>query len=53
MNSPIFQILTLKLVVMATSLELSERGGGQIGNLRSNTYHMEFIHIFNLYSGQT
>ena len=41
MNSPILPILPLTLVVMATSLEPSERGG-QIGNLRSNspTYHM-------------
>ena len=38
-NSPILSVLTLKLVVMATSLDLSEKGG-QIGNVRSNVYHM-------------
>jgi len=32
-------ILTLKLVAMATSLERATNDG-QIGNLRSNTYHM-------------
>jgi len=37
-NSPILPILTLKLVAMTTSLEPS-RKGGQIGILRSNTYH--------------
>ena len=34
-NSLISPILT----PMATSLEPSEKGGGKISNLRSNTYH--------------
>jgi len=37
-NSPMLPILTLKLVTMETSLEPSEKGG-QIRNLRLNTYH--------------
>jgi len=37
-NSPILPVLTLKLAAVATSLEPSEKEG-QIGNLRSNTYH--------------
>ena len=37
-NSPILSILPMKLVAMATSLESSKMG--QIGNLRSNTYHV-------------
>ena len=41
-NSPILPILSLKLVAMATSLEQSQKRG-QIGNLRSNTYHMAKI----------
>jgi len=32
-------ILTLKSIAIATSVEPSENEG-QIGNLRSNTYHM-------------
>jgi len=40
MNSPILPILTLKLVAIATSLELSEQNGGQIGILRPNISHM-------------
>ena len=36
-NSPILPILILKLVAKPTSLERSEIGG-QVGNLRSNTY---------------
>ena len=39
MNRPIWPILTLKLVVMAMSLEPSEKGD-KLGNLRSNTYHV-------------
>ena len=38
MNRPISPILTLKMVVMATSLKLS--GKGQILNLQSSMYHM-------------
>jgi len=38
MSQPIWPILTLKLVAMATSLERSEREG-PLPNLRSNTYH--------------
>jgi len=41
-NRSISPILTLKLVVIATSLERSEMEG-QIRNLRSNAYHMAKI----------
>ena len=37
-------ILTLKLVAMAMSLETSEKGG-QIGNLRSNTFGENLMKI--------
>jgi len=43
-NSPISPILTLKLVAMATFLEVSGKGD-QIGNPRSNTWHM--VHIWD------
>ena len=39
MIQSILPISTLKLVAMATSFEPSEKGD-QIGNLRSNTYHI-------------
>jgi len=38
-SRPILPILTLKLVAMAMSLKLSGKGG-QIDNLRSNTYYV-------------
>jgi len=38
-SRPISPILTLKLVAMATSLN-DRKKEVQIGNLRSNTYHM-------------
>ena len=45
-SRPISPILTLKLVVMAPSLEPSGKEG-QISHLRSNTYHMVKVHPVN------